>query len=347
MNKHAENIASSGDSVQDNKTEHNIVVLLVDDQEMIASGIKKMLKNEKDIEIHHIDNPKIAVQKAIDINASVILQDLVMPNADGMILLRFYKAHVATQNIPVIVLSSKEDPKVKSNAFTNGATDYLVKLPDKIELIARIRAHSKNYMTQLDRDAAYFALNEIQKELEKSNKKLQILSSMDALTKIPNRLTFDETLDKEWRNAHRSHEQLSLLMLDIDHFKKYNDTYGHQSGDDCLIQVAQTLYASTDRPMDLVCRYGGEEFSVILPDTRIEGAMKVAERMLENITNLKIEHKFSDTSDIVSITIGVASCYPQENTLPASLISMSDQALYVAKESGRNKVEPYMSDKED
>ena len=346
MNGHAENIEPSDSSVQDNKIEHKIVVLLVDDQEIIANGIEQMLKNEKDIEMHYIDNPKIAVQKAIDINATIILQDLVMPNADGMILLRFYKAHPATQGIPVIVLSSKEDPKVKSNAFTNGATDYLVKLPDKVELIARIRAHSNTYMAQLERDAVYFALNETQKELETSNKKLKILSSMDSLTQIPNRLTFDKTLNKEWRNAHRSHQQLSLLMLDIDHFKKYNDGYGHQSGDNCLVQVAQTLHASTDRPMDLVCRYGGEEFGIILPDTPIEGAMKVAEKMLEDVANLKIKHKLSDTSDIVSVTIGIASCYPEEDTLPASLISMADQALYLAKEKGRNRAEPYKPDNE-
>lgn len=347
MNGHAENIEPSDNSVQNKLTERKIIVLLVDDQEIIAKGIGQMLKNEKDIEVHYIDDPKVAVQKAIDIKATIILQDLVMPNADGMILLRFYKAHVATQNIPVIVLSSKEDPKVKSNAFTNGATDYLVKLPDKVELIARIRAHSKSYMAQLERDAAYFALSETQKELEKSNKELQRLSSMDGLTKIPNRRTFDEMLEKEWRNAQRSHRQLSLLMLDIDHFKKYNDGYGHQGGDDCLKKVAQTLHASTDRPMDLVCRYGGEEFGVILPDTPVEGAMKVAEKMLENIAKLKLKHEFSDTSDIVSVSLGVASCYPEEGVLPASLISMADEALYGAKENGRNRAEPYKADKKD
>jgi len=260
-----------------------------------------------------------------------------MPNADGMVLLRFYKAHRATKNIPVVVLSSKEDPKVKSNAFANGATDYLVKLPDKVELIARIRAHSKSYMAQLERDAAYFALNETQKELEKSNKELQRLSSMDGLTKIPNRRTFDETLEKEWRNSQRGHKQLSLLMLDIDHFKTFNDGYGHQGGDDCLVKVAQALHSSTDRPMDIVCRYGGEEFGVILPDTPIEGAQRVAEKMLENVANLKLKHEFSSTSDIVSVSIGVASCFPEDDKLSKDLVSMADGALYEAKENGRNR----------
>ncbi|MDH5614457.1 MAG: diguanylate cyclase, partial [Gammaproteobacteria bacterium] len=276
MNNPAEKNAQAEHPMNNSNQDYKIHVLLVDDQEMIAKGIEQMLKSEQDIELHYTSDPKTAVQMAIDVKATIILQDLVMPNADGMILLRFYRAHVATKNIPVIVLSSKENPKVKSNAFSNGATDYLVKLPDKVELIARIRAHSKSYMAQLERDAAYYALSETQKELEKSNKELQRLSSMDGLTKIPNRRTFDESLDKEWRNAARGHKQLSLIMLDIDHFKKYNDGYGHQGGDDCLVKVAQALHASTDRPMDIVCRYGGEEFAAILPDTPIEGARIVA-----------------------------------------------------------------------
>ena len=341
MNKHAENTELPENSLPEENTDYKISVLLVDDQEMIAKGIKQMLKSEKDIEVHYIDDPRIAVQKAIDTHASIILQDLVMPNADGMILLRFYRAHQATKNIPVIVLSSKEDPKVKSNAFANGATDYLVKLPDKVELIARIRAHSKSYMAQLERDAAYFALSETQKELEKSNKELQRLSSMDGLTKIPNRRTFDEMLEKEWRNAQRGHRQLSLIMLDIDHFKKYNDSYGHQGGDECLKEVAQTLHASTNRPMDLVCRYGGEEFGVILPDTPLEGAKRVAETMRENVVNLKLEHEYSDTSDIVTVSLGVASYSPDDNKSPKILISMADEALYEAKGNGRNRVVCY------
>ncbi|MDH5191118.1 MAG: diguanylate cyclase [Gammaproteobacteria bacterium] len=325
--------------------DYKIHVLLVDDQEMIAKGIEQMLKSEQDIELHYTSDPKTAVQMAIDVKATIILQDLVMPNADGMILLRFYRAHVATKNIPVIVLSSKENPKVKSNAFSNGATDYLVKLPDKVELIARIRAHSKSYMAQLERDAAYYALSETQKELEKSNKELQRLSSMDGLTKIPNRRTFDESLDKEWRNAARGHKQLSLIMLDIDHFKKYNDGYGHQGGDDCLVKVAQALHASTDRPMDIVCRYGGEEFAAILPDTPIEGARIVAEKMLENVANLKLKHEFSDTADIVSVSMGAASCFPGDDMKPEDLITKADAALYVAKESGRNRVHCHEPDK--
>ena len=346
MSKSAENITEEDSPLPDKSTVRNIIVLLVDDQEIIAKGIGQMLKNEPDIELHYIDDPKAAVQKAIDIQATIILQDLVMPDADGMILLRFYKVHQLTKNIPVVVLSSKEDPKVKSNAFSNGATDYLVKLPDRVELVARIRAHSKSYMAQLERDAAYFALSETQKELEKSNKELQRLSSMDGLTKIPNRRTFDESLEKEWRNAQRGYKPLSLLIIDIDHFKLYNDGYGHQGGDDCLKNVAQALHASTNRPMDMVCRYGGEEFGVILPDTPIEGAIRVAETMLENIANLKIEHEYSNTSHIVSVSIGVATCFPKDDELSKDLVSMADAALYKAKKNGRNRTVCYNPDKD-
>lgn len=318
-------------------TKSVINVLLVDDQAMVAEGIRRMLVDEEDMVFHYCDNPKDAIKTATDVDATIILQDLVMPDVDGMTLVRFYRNNPDTRNIPIIVLSSKEDPKIKSEAFTNGATDYLVKLPDKIELIARIKAHSKSYLAQIERDAAFFAMREMQKQLEDTNLELKRLSSQDGLTGIANRRTYDDTLDKAWRNAIREKEIISLIMVDIDFFKPYNDTYGHQGGDDCLRKVAQAIQAAVHRPLDLVARYGGEEFALVLPETPIEGARAVAEKMMSNVAKLKLKHEGSTVSDIVTISLGVACITPEENSSAEEFVSKADEALYEAKESGRNK----------
>ena len=216
------------------ESSNDVVVLLVDDQKMVAEAIKRMLEQESDIQFHFCDDPSQAVQIATELQPTVILQDLVMPDVDGYTLLRFYRANPTTASIPVIVLSSKEDPRDKSQAFTNGANDYLVKLPDKIELIARVRAQSKSYMAQKQRDQAFKEMQRLQNELEESNKKLeesntvlQRLSVLDGLTGLANRRHFDEVMAQEWKRAKREGHQLAVILLDIDSFKKYNDNYGH------------------------------------------------------------------------------------------------------------------------
>lgn len=313
------------------------VVLLVDDQAIIAEGIRRMLADESDIIFHFCDDPNNAIKMASEVEATIILQDLVMPDIDGMTLVRFYRANLDTRNIPIIVLSSKDDPQVKSEAFTNGANDYLVKLPDKIELLARIRAHSRSYLTQLERDAAFHALREMQKQLEESNRELQRLSSLDGLTGLSNRRHFDEELDKEWRRAQRADIPLSLILIDIDHFKLYNDTYGHLAGDECLQGVARALQSTIVRPGDVVARYGGEEFVVILPETNSDGACVVAENLRKNIVALQRSHSASTTAEHVSISLGIAQADFASMETPDELIILADKALYDAKESGRNQ----------
>lgn len=322
------------------------VVLLVDDQAMVAEGIRRMLADEHDIEFHYCSNPKEAIQQAIACNATVILQDLVMPDVDGMTLVRFYRNNPSTRNVPVIVLSSKDDPKVKSEAFGQGATDYLVKLPEKIELLARIRAHSKSYVVQKERDEAFRNLSRMQAQLEdmnvelsRSNHELQRLSSLDGLTGLANRRLFDDTLEREWQRTARSETPLSLIFADIDFFKRYNDHYDHQAGDDCLKRVSHALGSIVHRPADLVCRYGGEEFVMILPDTTAEGALAVADKMLHSVAALHIEHQNSDAADHVTLSIGVATASPTAGARPEDLIETADQMLYRAKARGRNCIE--------
>ena len=322
------------------------IVLLVDDQAMVAEGIRRMLADEPDIEFHYCSDPKQAVKQAVAVKATVILQDLVMPDVNGMTLVRFYRNNPTTRDVPVIVLSSKDDPTIKSDAFANGATDYLVKLPEKIELLARIRAHAKSYLALKERDDAFRTMEKMQEqlsainnELAHSNRELKRLSSMDGLTGLANRRQFDQTLEREWQRAVRTELPLSLLFADIDYFKRYNDSYGHQAGDDCLKRIAGSLQKTVHRPADLVSRYGGEEFVMILPDTTSEGALAVAEKMLKNIDNLRIPHKNSDSADHVTLSIGVATLCPQEDSSTDELVEAADKMLYRAKENGRNCIE--------
>ncbi len=174
-------------------------------------------------------------------------------------------------------------------------------------------------------------------QLKKANEKLQMLSVLDGLTGIPNRRRFDEYLEAEWKRHFRDKNQLSIIMCDIDFFKLYNDNYGHQAGDDCLIKVAGTIAGSAIRASDLAARYGGEEFVLILPNTDAEGAMTVAEEVRTNVQTLQIPHELSKVSNYVSLSLGVATMVPEEGGCAEDIVAMADKALYKAKESGRNR----------
>lgn len=327
------------------------VVLLVDDQALIAEGIRRMMVDEPDIQFHYCADPKQAIQQAVNVKATVILQDLVMPDVDGMTLVRFYRNNPATRDIPVIVLSSKDDPNTKSDAFYQGATDYLVKLPEKVELLARIRAHTKSYLAQKERDQAFATLSKMQEQLEimntelaRSNDELQRLSTLDGLTGVSNRRQFDATLQREWRRAMRNGTPISLLFADIDFFKRFNDHYGHQAGDDCLKQVSGALQQTVHRPADLISRYGGEEFVIVLPETDQQGALAVARNVLDKMADLEMPHATSEVGEHLTLSIGVATALPTQGEPAEALVAAADQALYRAKERGRNRIELALQD---
>lgn len=317
--------------------DYPVVVLLVDDQPMVGEAVRRALFNESGVEFRYCNDPHQAVALAKETKPTVILQDLVMPGVDGIDLVRRYRADPATSGIPIIVLSTMEEPRVKSDAFKAGANDYLVKLPDQIELIARIRYHSMAYLTQRQRDDAYAALHESQQKLLETNRELQRLTNVDGLTGLSNRRYFNECIDAEWKRAMRAQSSLSILMVDVDHFKLYNDTYGHVAGDDVLKSVAQTIEGNFRRTSDLAARYGGEEFSVILPETAADDLLVAAEKLCRSVEALQLPHSASKTGNVVTISVGGATTVPQRNEPPATLIERADKALYEAKKGGRNR----------
>lgn len=315
----------------------SIMVLLVDDQIMVGEAVRRALLDEAGIEFHYCSNPLDAVAIARAVQPTVILQDLVMPSVNGLDLVRQYRTDPHTRNTPIIVLSTKEEASVKSDAFRAGANDYLVKLPDRIELIARIRYHSAAYLSQIQRDEAYRALRKSQQELMQANFALQRLTNVDGLTGLSNRRYFDEYFETEWRQAARDRQPLSLLIIDIDHFKQFNDTYGHLAGDEVLRKVAQAVQAAFRRPKDLVVRLGGEEFVVVLPATPLGHLTMLAQRAVEAVEALDLAHSSSPVSERVTISVGGAGCQPDREDRRLALMEAADKALYEAKRSGRNR----------
>jgi two-component system chemotaxis family response regulator WspR len=317
-----------------------IMVMLVDDQPLVAATVRKQLADESDINFHYCQDTSLAIATAEEIGPTVILLDFVMPGMDGLTLCQFFRAHPTTRDIPVIMLSSNDDPVTKAQAFAAGANDYIVKLPDKIELIARLRYHSNAYISRLQRDDAYRALRSSQMKLEELNMQLLKLSNQDGLTGIANRRSFDERFTQEWLRAARNRHPISLIMFDIDFFKLYNDKYGHLEGDECLKRIAAKAQEIAGRPSDTMARYGGEEFVALLPETDSSGARVLAEKMRVEIEALHMPNPGSSVGPYVTISLGVVTVVPEADSAPDtdSLIKLADDALYRAKNSGRNQV---------
>ena len=229
------------------------------------------------------------------------------------------------------MVTAQTDNENLQRAFDAGAVDYVTKPINKIELLARVRS-VLNLKKEMDRRM------EVTRQLEEANLRLQLLSSLDGLTGIANRRHFDEILQKEWRRGLRNIHPLSLILMDIDCFKPYNDNYGHLAGDDCLKQVAQILSNQAKRPGDLVARYGGEEFVMVLPETTVENAVNLAEDLLQAVKAPKIPHAYSRADSIVTLSLGVATTIPDRDSSPEDLIKKADQALYQAKKEGRSRV---------
>jgi len=315
-----------------------IMVMLVDDQAIVAEAVRRALADEEGIDLHYCSSADEAIRAATTMRPTVILQDLVMPGIDGLTLVKAYRASPQLRDVPIIVLSTKEEPAIKSAAFAAGANDYLVKLPDRVELVARIRYHSRSYVNLLQRDEAYRALRESQQQLLEANLELRKLTQSDGLTGLSNRRYLDEYLSAEWRRAMRAHTEVSMLMIDVDNFKPYNDTYGHVAGDEVLKHIAATVESCLGRPGDLAARFGGEEFAVVLPGTSAGGTRLLAEKIRLEVEARHIPHAGSSSGQHVTISVGCATLVPQSDAPMTALIEAADLALYRAKRAGKNRV---------
>ncbi|MGB9736303.1 MAG: diguanylate cyclase [bacterium] len=298
-------------------------VLIIDDSEYERIEIKNLLEKTGLFDAFYEASDGLKGFKSMLANPpDLIICDLVMPDFDGFKFLRLKKARQDYDNIPVLIVTGRDDLNDKIRGLEEGAQDYVLKPFNPLELVARVKAHLR--------------IKLLQDELKHLNEKLETLSNTDPLTDLYNRRYFFSILEKEFERSKRYNRALSLLIIDIDFFKSVNDECGHLTGDKVLTIVARILKTNL-RKIDICARYGGEEFVILLPETDINGAMSVANRSLADIRE-------QDLSDIcskiktITISIGIA-CLPDNDIKNIdAFIKYADQALYTAKKQGRNRV---------
>lgn len=304
-------------------------ILIVDDSPTIRAALRGLVDKMGHSVIEADDGSK-ALKMYQEDRPDLVLIDVVMPVMDGYEAARQMRQSRPDEWVPIIFLSSKEADQDLDRAIEAGGDDYLVKPVSFVVLNAKIRALQRI-------ESASTKLLEMSRELAAANRELEKLSRQDGLTGIANRRYFDSYLLTEMKRASRERQPLSLILADVDHFKAYNDCYGHQAGDDCLRQVASALKSVGRRPADLAARYGGEEFAMVLPATALEGAVDVAKSLVCAIEGMSIPHVKSGASPSVSLSQGIASLIPVQDTKPENVIVLADQALYQAKQQGRNR----------
>jgi diguanylate cyclase (GGDEF)-like protein len=263
------------------------------------------------------------------LHPDIVLLDAVMPVMDGFTFCTHLQSLPSGDRTPILMITGLEDEASVAQAFAVGATDFVTKPIHWAVLRQRV----KRLIQQ----------SQLYRQLESANQTLQRLASIDGLTQIANRRCFDEYLYQEWQRLTREQAPLSLILGDIDYFKLYNDTYGHQTGDNCLYQVAKTISSCAKRPADLVARYGGEEFALVLPNTKSLGAIKVAQDIQSKVKALHLPHSSSSASGDVTLSLGIAAMIPQPDAHASALVAAADKALYQAKAAGRNQYWIYQS----
>jgi len=291
-------------------------LLLVDDHAVHLHALFEMFRDH--YEVFVATHGQQALELAASQLPDLVLADIVMPEISGLELCRRLKADAQTRDIPVIFLTSRDSPEEEQVGLEAGAVDFITKPFNPALVLARVRTHVQ-LKVQADR--------------------LRELASVDGLTGIANRRRFDERLEHCWRSCRRAGIPMSLLMIDIDHFKRYNDHEGHPAGDDVLRKVATVLQGSLRRSLDLVARYGGEEFACLLPGCGTTEAMQIADYLSHAVRKLQLPHPDSPTAALVTVSIGVASCTPGPDYPPHRLLMEADQHLYRAKAAGRNRNE--------
>ena len=290
-------------------------ILLVDDVPANLSLLSSILRDDYRIQLATSGAKALELVEAAA--PDLILLDIMMPEMDGHEVCKRLKSNPKTRDIPVLFVTAQNQIEDEELGLMLGAMDYIHKPISPPIIKARVRNHIA---------------------LKLQTDMLKRLSLADGLTNVSNRRHFDETLNNEISRALRTQNHLSLLMIDVDYFKPFNDHYGHGQGDQCLIRIAQAMQAEISRPMDMLARYGGEEFVVLLPGTGLEGACQVAEALRQSVSALQIAHDASPAAQHVTISIGVASRALNDARSASEFLRQADQALYQAKQSGRNQV---------
>jgi diguanylate cyclase (GGDEF)-like protein len=288
-------------------------ILVVDDAMENVQILHGALQDEHEVVF------ALSGEKALEIartqHPDLILLDAMMPGMDGYAVCRALREAVETRDIPVIFITALKSPEDETSALAAGAADFISKPVNAAVVRARVR-------TQLT--------------VKRQADALRALSLTDGLTGVANRRAFDKRLDIEWRRCNRAGAPIALILVDIDHFKLYNDHYGHQAGDASLAQVAAAMRRAAARPQDLVARYGGEEFAIVLPHVHAQGAERVAAKLLAELEELAIPHAASPTGRRLTASIGIAACVPADANGPGVLVREADARLYEAKAAGRN-----------
>lgn len=292
------------------------LVLVVDDSPQILSVMCEILGEEHDVIFASSGAEALALARSE--SPDLILLDVIMPEMDGYAVCAHLKEHLTTKDIPVLFITGQTDARDEGKGLELGAIDYIHKPVNPPLVKVRVRNHM---------------------ELKQGRDALKGLSYTDALTGLANRRRFDGTLEMAWQRSMRSQRPVSMLMVDVDHFKRYNDHLGHGEGDVCLRKVAQALQSIVQRTDDLMARFGGEEFACVLPDTEMEGALRIAELAKAAVQSLSLPHPASPVAQQVTVSIGVSTLVADVGTPQALLIESADRALYAAKRLGRDRIE--------
>ncbi|WP_377157955.1 diguanylate cyclase [Roseateles sp. UC29_93] len=303
-------------------------ILVVDDQASTRGFLCRQLQAIG----HHTleaDGGDSALARFDGDHPDLVLLDVEMPDHDGYWVASQMRAHENGGWTPIIFLSSRDRDQDLWQGIESGGDDYLVKPVSNTVLQAKLRAMQRLRRMQT-------RLQQVSDDLRHSNERLEKLSGEDPLTRLMNRRAFDARLAQEIACARRDQQPLTLVLCDIDHFKRYNDSYGHLAGDACLQRVARLLQETCRRPRDCAARYGGEEFALILPGTPRSGAMTFARAVMRTLRNCNMRHPDS-VEPHVTLSGGITTCVPDADTSVEGLLRRSDDALYTAKSRGRNR----------
>ena len=305
-------------------------ILLVDDSATIRAATTQMLE-KMGHRVALAENGELALLACARERPDLVLMDVTMPVMDGYEAAKELRARFADDWVPIIFLSGADQELDLERGISAGGDDYLTKPVSALVLHAKI--HAMQRIDEMRR-----RLIKVSAELTEANRALERMSRQDGLTGLANRRFLDTYLAAEMARARRSKKELAMLLCDLDFFKPYNDHYGHPAGDESLRQVAQALRSVCRRAADLAARYGGEEFALVLPETGLAGATRVAEHVRRAVAALKIRHEHSEVAKHLTVSIGVAALLPGKDTRPETLVTIADRALYQAKKLGRDRI---------